>query len=89
MEWIIKKNKMTYLETVSKSVYELMDKYSNTIYLGEDVRNGQRGITENFIKKFGKKRIIDTPISEASFAALLLDWLFRVIGRLWSLILLV
>ena len=58
---------MTYLETVSKSVYELMDKYSNTIYLGEDVRNGQRGITENFIKKFGTKRIIDTPISEASF----------------------
>ena len=54
----------TYIETVSDSINHLMKKNKKCIYIGEDVRNGQRAISENFVKKYGDKRVIDTPISE-------------------------
>ena len=60
----------TYLETVASSVNDLMKKNNLCIYIGEDVRNGQRTISENFITRYGKKRVIDTPISESAFCGL-------------------
>ena len=40
----------TYIETVSDSINHLMKKNKKCIYIGEDVRNGQRAISENFVK---------------------------------------
>lgn len=59
---------MTYLESVVKAVDNLMKNNRRCIYLGEDVRSGQRGISDGFIKKYGAERVVDTPISEAAFA---------------------
>tara|TARA_B100001057_G_scaffold501283_1_gene623172 strand:- start:15171 stop:16142 length:972 start_codon:yes stop_codon:yes gene_type:complete len=58
---------MNYLESVALAVDKLMRKDKKCIYLGEDVRSGQRGISVNFLKKYGKKRVLDTPISESGF----------------------
>ena len=65
---------MTYLETVAHTINSLMKKNSKCIYLGEDVKSGQRGISDGFIKRFGKHRVIDTPISESAFTGLALGF---------------
>ena len=57
----------TYLETVAHTIKSLMLKDKKCIYIGEDVRSGQRGISDGFVKIFGKDRVIDTPISESAF----------------------
>jgi len=59
---------MTYLESVAKAVDNLMKNNKKCIYLGEDVRSGQRGISDSFLKKYGKERVVDTPISESAFS---------------------
>ena len=59
---------MTYLESVAKAVDSLMKNNKICIYLGEDVRSGQRGISDGFIKKYGPERVVYTPISESSFS---------------------
>ena len=59
---------MTYLESVAKAVDSLMKNNKRCIYLGEDVRSGQRGISDGFIKKYGSERVVDTPISESAFS---------------------
>ena len=58
---------MTYLECVAKSVNKLMKSSKKYYYIGEDVRSGQKGISEGFDKKYGNKRVIDMPISESAF----------------------
>ena len=57
----------TYLETVANTIKSLMLKDKKCIYIGEDVRSGQRGISDGFVKIFGKDRVVDTPISESAF----------------------
>jgi Pyruvate/2-oxoglutarate dehydrogenase complex, dehydrogenase (E1) component, eukaryotic type, beta subunit len=59
---------MTYLESVAKAVNNLMKYNKKCIYLGEDVRSGQRGISDGFLKKYGSERVVDTPISESAFS---------------------
>ena len=63
---------MTYLETVAYTINSLMKKNPKCIYLGEDVKSGQRGISDGFIKRYGERRVIDTPISESAFTGLAL-----------------
>ena len=58
---------MTYLESVAKTVNKLMLTNKKYFYIGEDVRSGQKGISEGFEKKYGKKRVLDMPISESAF----------------------
>jgi acetoin:2,6-dichlorophenolindophenol oxidoreductase subunit beta len=57
----------TYLETAANTFKSLMLKNKRCIYIGEDVRSGQRGISDGFVKIFGKDRVVDTPISESAF----------------------
>ena len=59
----------TYLETVSNTISKLFENDEKLIYLGEDVRNGHKGISPGYVNKFGLKRIIDMPISESSFVS--------------------
>ncbi len=63
---------MNNVEAVRATLYEAMKNDDRTLILGEDV--GARGnvflITKDFIDEFGERRIIDTPIAEASIVGI-------------------
>ncbi len=60
------------VEAVRETLYEAMKNDERAIILGEDV--GARGnvflITKDFINEFGPRRVIDTPIAEASIVGI-------------------
>jgi 2-oxoisovalerate dehydrogenase E1 component beta subunit len=59
-------SEITYLEAIREALFEEMDRDENVFCLGEDigVYGGAFKVTEGLQKKFGEKRVIDTPISE-------------------------
>jgi 2-oxoisovalerate dehydrogenase E1 component beta subunit len=63
---------MNNVEAVRATLYEAMKSDERTVILGEDV--GARGnvflITKDFIGEFGERRVIDTPIAEASIVGI-------------------
>jgi 2-oxoisovalerate dehydrogenase E1 component beta subunit len=63
---------MNNVEAVRATLYEAMKSDDRTVILGEDV--GARGnvflITKDFIQEFGARRVIDTPIAEASIVGI-------------------
>ncbi len=63
---------MNNVEAVRATLYEAMKNDERTVILGEDV--GARGnvflITKDFIGEFGERRVIDTPIAEASIVGI-------------------
>jgi acetoin:2,6-dichlorophenolindophenol oxidoreductase subunit beta len=61
--------KVKYREAIRQALIEEMTKDKDIIIVGEDIANGYEGcfgVTAGLVKEFGEKRIIDTPISEAS-----------------------
>ena len=63
---------MTYKEAIRAALLDALDADPNVFMMGEDIGKyqGTFKITEGFLEKFGEKRIIDTPISEAGFAGM-------------------
>ncbi|HEY5425235.1 MAG TPA: alpha-ketoacid dehydrogenase subunit beta [Candidatus Tumulicola sp.] len=63
---------MNNVEAVRATLYEAMKSDDRTVIIGEDV--GARGnvflITKDFIEEFGERRVIDTPIAEASIVGI-------------------
>jgi 2-oxoisovalerate dehydrogenase E1 component beta subunit len=63
---------MNNVEAVRATLYEALKNDASTLIIGEDV--GARGnvflITKDFIAEFGERRIIDTPIAEASIVGI-------------------
>jgi 2-oxoisovalerate dehydrogenase E1 component beta subunit len=63
---------MNNVEAVRATLYEAMKNDERTLILGEDV--GARGnvflITKDFVQEFGERRVIDTPIAEASIVGI-------------------
>jgi 2-oxoisovalerate dehydrogenase E1 component beta subunit len=63
---------MNNVEAVRATLYEAMKSDDRTVILGEDV--GARGnvflITKDFVSEFGERRVIDTPIAEASIVGI-------------------
>jgi 2-oxoisovalerate dehydrogenase E1 component beta subunit len=63
---------MNNVEAVRATLYEAMKSDERVVILGEDV--GARGnvflITKDFIDEFGPRRVIDTPIAEASIVGI-------------------
>ena len=59
---------ITYLEAIRQGMWEEMEKDERVFLLGEDigVYGGAFKVTAGFLEKFGEKRVIDTPISEAA-----------------------
>ncbi len=57
----------TYRDAIHDALNEEMDRDGNVLILGEDigVYEGTFRITAGMLKKFGPKRVIDTPIAEA------------------------
>ncbi|MBB5173044.1 alpha-ketoacid dehydrogenase subunit beta [Texcoconibacillus texcoconensis] len=61
---------MSYIEAVTAALYEEMEQNEKVFVLGEDVgkRGGVFRTTEGLYEKFGKARVIDTPLAESAIA---------------------
>ncbi len=60
---------ITYREAIRHALAEELERDANVVVLGEEVGqfHGAYKVTEGLLAKFGPKRIVDTPISEAGF----------------------
>jgi len=58
-----------YREAIRQAMAEELTRDPNVVILGEEVAqfHGAYKVTEGLLEKFGPKRIVDTPISEAGF----------------------
>ncbi len=56
-------------EAIKRGLAEALDSNPNVFIMGEDIGEygGAYAVTDGFLAKYGPKRIIDTPISEAAF----------------------
>src|SRR3954462_14708698 len=60
---------ITYREAIRHALAEEIERDENVVILGEEVAeyDGAYKVTEGLWKKYGDKRVVDTPISEAGF----------------------
>src|SRR5258707_9099662 len=60
----------SYRDAIRDAMMEEMDRDPNVLIMGEDigVYEGTFRITAGMLKKYGPKRVIDTPIAEAGMA---------------------
>lgn len=60
---------ITYREALRHALAEEIERDENVVVLGEEVAeyDGAYKVTEGLWKRFGDKRLVDTPISEAAF----------------------
>ncbi|CAN5649129.1 pyruvate dehydrogenase complex E1 component subunit beta [soil metagenome] len=60
---------MTYREAIKSAMAEEMERDERVVLLGEDIGlyGGTHLVTDGLIKRFGPKRVIDTPIAEGGF----------------------
>jgi len=72
-------NLITMREAFRDTISEEMSKDKNIFVLGEEVAQyqGAYKVTQGLLKEFGKKRIIDTPISEQGFTGLAIGSAFK------------
>ncbi len=63
---------ITYRQALNEALAEELERDESVFLMGEEVAeyNGAYKITEGLWKRFGDKRVIDTPISEAGFIGL-------------------
>ena len=63
---------ITYREALRHAMAEELERDPNVVIMGEEVAqfNGAYKVTEGLLAKYGPKRIVDTPISEAGFIGL-------------------
>ncbi len=59
---------VTYLEALRQGLWEEMERDDRVFILGEDVGlyGGAFKVTDGFAQRFGARRVIDTPLSEAA-----------------------
>ena len=60
---------ISYKKALRQAMAEELDRDPNVVIMGEEVAqfNGAYKVTEGLLEKYGPKRIVDTPISEAGF----------------------
>jgi 2-oxoisovalerate dehydrogenase E1 component beta subunit len=58
----------TYLEAIREGLWEEMERDPNVFLIGEDIGayGGAFKVTTGFFERFGARRVVDTPISEAA-----------------------
>jgi pyruvate dehydrogenase E1 component beta subunit len=63
---------ITYREALNQAMAEELERDPRVLLMGEEVGqfNGAYKVSEGLLARFGPKRIIDTPISEAGFVGL-------------------
>ena len=59
----------TFTQALSDALIQEMERDGKVILLGEDIGHfgGMFTVTQGLLKRFGDKRVWDTPISEAGF----------------------
>ena len=59
-------------EALNQAMSEEMERDENVFLMGEEVGhyNGAYKVSQGMLKRFGEKRVIDTPIAENGFAGL-------------------
>ena len=64
--------RITYRKALNEALAEELARDENVFVMGEEVAqyNGAYKVTEGLWKRFGDKRVVDTPISEAAFVGL-------------------
>lgn len=64
--------KITYRQAIKDALAEELERDENVFVMGEEVAeyNGAYKVTEGLWKRFGDKRVVDAPISEAGFIGL-------------------
>ncbi len=62
-------SQITYREAISAALWEEMERDENVFLLGEDIGLGGGAfyVTKGFQERFGRERVVDTPLSEAGF----------------------
>jgi 2-oxoisovalerate dehydrogenase E1 component beta subunit len=72
-------SEITYLEAIRQAMWEEMERDPRVILLGEDIGlyGGAFKVTAGFLEKFGKERIIDTPISEEGYTGVAIGAAFN------------
>ena len=65
---------LTYAEAIREAIGQAMETDENVFMLGEDIGiyGGAFGVSGDLYPRFGKDRILDTPISELGILVLLL-----------------
>jgi pyruvate dehydrogenase E1 component beta subunit len=63
---------LTYREALNQAIAEEMTRDERVFLMGEEVAeyDGAYKVSQGLLKKFGPKRVVDTPISEAGFTGL-------------------
>jgi len=63
---------MTYRDAISKVLAEELEHDENVLIMGEDIGRyqGTFRVTQGMFEKYGGKRILDTPITEAGFTGI-------------------
>jgi pyruvate dehydrogenase E1 component beta subunit len=63
---------LSYREAIRQALAEELERDPNVVVMGEEVAqfHGAYKVTEGLLDRFGPKRIVDTPISEAGFVGL-------------------
>ncbi len=64
--------RITYRKALNEALAEELAQDENVVVIGEEVAqyDGAYKVTEGLWKRFGDKRVVDTPISEAAFVGL-------------------
>jgi pyruvate/2-oxoglutarate/acetoin dehydrogenase E1 component len=58
--------KITYGEAIREALFKELENDPSVVFFGEDIQHNLYGYSGNLLKTFGKKRIINTPLSEAA-----------------------
>lgn len=63
---------LTYRDALQRSMIEEMDKNPDVFLIGEDIGRyeGTFKVTKGLFPKYGERRVVDTPITEAGFTGL-------------------
>ncbi len=64
----VEPGEVTYLEAIRQALFEEMERDANVFCLGEDIGayGGAFKVTDGLMARFGERRVVDTPISEAA-----------------------
>jgi pyruvate dehydrogenase E1 component beta subunit len=64
--------KITYRQALNQAMAEEMERDSSVFLIGEEVAEYQGAfkVSQGLLQRFGAKRVVDTPISEAAFSGL-------------------
>ena len=59
---------MTYVEAIRQGLWEEMERDESVFVMGEDIAvyGGAFKVTKGFLERFGERRVINTPLSEAA-----------------------